>query len=120
MEALVYSNPQARREINDWPYGQLRTTATFHIEADPKRGERAVRTMVNPKNGQTCAPKKLTYAHRARIVDGSDGRTYILEDNVSHFTVMQSNMKFQQETIFPNNPRYAAVAALFGPSIYVL
>ena len=35
-----------------------------------KRGERAVRTT-------SGAAKKLTYAKLVRIVDGSDGRTYL-------------------------------------------
>ena len=58
-----------RAVIHDWPSGSKRVTAQFDIEQS-KRGERALRQT-------TGAAKMLTYAKMARIVDGSDGRTYI-------------------------------------------
>lgn len=87
----------------------------FYIETDPKKGQRAVRRTVNPKNGTLSAPKKLTFGHKHRIVDGSDGRTYILSKSGAYgfISVMQSNMQFQQEAIFPSDPeRYAMADAL--------
>ncbi len=68
--SMSYSNPRTSAVIPDWPSGSQRVTATFSIEAHPKRGERGVRTT-------TGAPKTLTYARKARIVDGDDGRIYI-------------------------------------------
>jgi hypothetical protein len=110
----TYSNPTESRSINDWPFGRNeRATAHFTIEKT-KRGERAVRVTVDPLTGRTFQPKKLTFAKRARIVDGSDGRTYIIELTESGFiSVMQGNMKFQEETIFDNDPRFAGLMALF-------
>ena len=60
------------------------------------------------------APKKLTYARFARIVDGSDGRTYIAEfTTYGHITIMCGDMKFSKESVFPGDPRYAALVELF-------
>jgi hypothetical protein len=112
--ALTYSNPRIEAVIENWPSGSLRTTATFRIEAN-NRGERATRTTINPKNGRVSAPKLLTYATKMRIVDGSDGRTYIAALTAfGHISVFQSNMQFQQEAIFDRDPRYADILALFG------
>jgi len=41
---MNYSNPRLKAIIENWPNGSRRVTATFEIEHDPKRGERAVRT----------------------------------------------------------------------------
>jgi hypothetical protein len=100
--------------ISDWPYGRdLRTTATFTIETHPTRGQRGTRTTIDPKTGRTSKPKTLTFARQARIVDGDDGKTYILEDTGNHLQVMQSNMQFQQEALWPDDPRYAGLLAFF-------
>ena len=104
---MTYSNPRMSAVIENWPNGKHRVTARFEIEVVPGRGERAVRVT-------TGAPKKLTYALKARIVDGDDGRTYIAELNGSHVTIMQGNMQFQQETFFPGNTRFTEVLALFN------
>ena len=101
-----YSNPRMSAVIENWPHGQQRVTANFEIETD-KRGERAVRVT-------TGAPKKLTYARKARIVDGDDAKTYIAELSFySHVTIMQSNMKFQHEVIHSSDARYPEMLALF-------
>ena len=103
----TYSNPRLNATIEDWPIGRHRCAATFEIESDPKRGQRAVRTTVG-------APKKLTYATQARIVDGDDGRTYIAADH-GHgmISIRQSNMQFQEECVHEGNPRYPDLLALF-------
>jgi hypothetical protein len=105
----VYSNPRISAVFNNWPSGRLeRVTATFSLETDQKRGERMVRVT-------TGAPKKLTYARKMRIVDGDDGKIYIatLSAKYNHITIVQSNMQYDEETIDTDNPRYAAVLALF-------
>jgi hypothetical protein len=103
-----YSNPRMSAVIENWPHGSQRVTANFEIECDPKRGERAVRIT-------TGAPKKLTFAQKMRIVDGDDGRTYIAELTMyRHITIMRGDMKYNHETIFENNPRYAELLTLFS------
>ncbi|MFZ3278168.1 MAG: hypothetical protein WA182_14800 [Candidatus Sulfotelmatobacter sp.] len=108
MEALTYSNPRMGATIENWPSGSKRVTARFEIEQTPRKGERAVRTT-------TGDPKKLTYAKLARIVDGSDGCTYIAHlTEFGHISIMRGDMKFSQEAIFPQDPRYAGVLELFA------
>lgn len=105
---ITYSNPRKSYTTNDWPYGrQLRTTAKFVVEKT-KQGERIVRTTVNPRNGAENKPKKTAYSARCCIVDGSDGKTYILEQakHFSFFTIMQSNLQYEQETIHDTDARY--------------
>jgi hypothetical protein len=104
---MNYSSPRLHATINDWPSGQQRVTATFAVESHPKRGERVTRTT-------TGTPKALTYAVKARIVDGDDGRTYLaMLTSFGHVSIMQGNMKFEQEVIHKNDPRYPTVHALF-------
>lgn len=101
----TYSNPRMRAVIENWPMGRdKRATATFEIERS-NRGERAVRTT-------TGKPKALTYALMSRIVDGDDGRTYILRFVGSHISVMRGDMQFSHESIFPDDPRYADLMIL--------
>ena len=103
----TYSNPRLSATIEDWPSGKHRVTAHFAIETT-KRGERGVRTT-------TGAPKTLTYARKARIVDGDDGRTYIAELTLyGHVSVMRGDFKFQEESIHPGDARYPAALALFA------
>ena len=120
MEQLTYSNPRMSAAIENWPHGRnQRVTAMFHIEQDAKRGERAVRTT-------SGAAKKLTYAKLARIVDGSDGRTYLAMLTLyGSISIMKGDMKFQHEHISmdKNNPRYAEALELFAvdvPDVRVL
>jgi hypothetical protein len=104
---MKYSNPRMAATIPDWPSGHKRVTAKFEIEQS-SRGERAVRTT----NG---APKKLTFANLARIVDGDDGRTYIAEYTLyGHISIMRGDMKLQHETIHSNDSRYAEMLELFA------
>lgn len=49
-------------EVNDYPYGRLRTKAFFSIEFKTGKGFRSVFQTINPKNGQLNAPKKSTYS----------------------------------------------------------
>lgn len=105
---MTYSNPRMSATIENWPSGSRRVTARFEIEQDPKRGERGTRITDG-------AAKKLTYAKMARIVDGDDGRTYIAEFTAYGFiSIMKGDMKFQQESIFSTDPRYAQALELFA------
>lgn len=105
-----YSNPRLQATIEGWPSGSKRVTATFTVETDPKRGQRAVRTT-------TGAPKKLTYATKMRIVDGNDGRTYIaaLHSGYGHITIFKGDMQHTEESFFERDSHYGELlAALFG------
>lgn len=105
---MKYSNPRMSATIENWPSGSKRVTARFEIEQHPKRGERAVRTTDG-------APKKLTFAKLARIVDGDDGRTYIAELTIyGSISIMRGDMKFQHETIHSRDPRYSEALELFA------
>ena len=105
---MTYSNPRMSATIENWPSGQHRVTATFTIECDPKRGERAVRVT-------TGAPKKLTFARQMRIVDGDDGRTYIAAlTGFGHITIKRGDMKYDHETVFERDPIYPELRALFA------
>jgi hypothetical protein len=107
MPELTYSNPRMQAVIPDWPSGSKRVTARFEIEQTAK-GERAVRVTDG-------APKKLTYAKMMRIVDGSDGRTYIAEFTIyGHITITKGDMKYTHEVVHPSDPRYAEVLELFA------
>jgi hypothetical protein len=111
----AYSNPRMKAVIDGWPIGSQRTTATFQVETDPKRGQRGTRFTIDPKTGKPTATKKLTFTRQARIVDGDDGRTYIAELSMYGFvSIMKGDMKFQAETIHSDDPRYAEVRALFN------
>jgi hypothetical protein len=103
----TYSNPRMNAVIENWPHGSQRVTATFSIETDPKRGQRAVRTT-------TGAPKKLTFARQMRIVDGDDGRTYIAAlTDYGHISIHRGDMKYHHEAVFERDPRYPGLRALF-------
>lgn len=111
---MEYSNPRMSATFHDWPYGTHRTTCTFEIERSG-RGERCVRITVNPKTHLETAPKALTYAVAQRIVDGDDGKTYIICKSIyGTISVMQSNMQLQQESIAPEDGRFAALNAMFS------
>ena len=102
-----YSNPRTEATFQDWPSGSKRVEARFYVESKPKFGQRPVRVT-------TGAPKNGGYAQTVRIVDGDDGKTYILEHsaNYRHITVMKGDMKFQHEVIFEKDARYPALLAL--------
>lgn len=116
MQAVKYSNPRVHAIFRDWPLGgNKRGMVTFSIESRAGKGERGVRVTIDPRTGRESAPKTLTYATKARIVEGDDGRTYIAQLTMYGFiTIMKSDMKHQHgEGIFERDPDYAEVRALF-------
>jgi len=119
VKIMEYSNPRMKAEIENWPWGSHRTKAIFSIETHPLRGQRATRITINPKNGKLCAPKKTTYSKRARIVDGSDGRTYILEDWGWRIQLRKSDILHDHEGISSSDTnsndqeRFKKLALLF-------
>lgn len=113
--ATQYSNPRMQATIDNWPTGSYTTTAIFSIETHPTRGQRAVRVTHHPITGKPAAPKKLSFARQARIVDGDDGRTYILEMSIYSglLYVMRGDMKYQHETVYREDPRYSTLLGFF-------
>lgn len=104
-----YSNPRTSALVEDWPSGLRRVTAKFWIEAVPGKGERAVRVT-------TGKPVKLTFARRMRIVDGDDGRTYIVcATNYGGVYIRRGDMKYDHESAHHPNPRYHELMELFAP-----
>lgn len=68
---VTFSNPRLRAEFGDWPLGgSKRGRCVFQVERS-KKGWRVGRTT-------TGNPKYTTFHGFTAIVDGSDGRTYIL------------------------------------------
>lgn len=112
MSNIIYTNPRKSVTIEDWPYGQQRTKVTFEIDAN-NRGERCIRTTINPKTGRPTKPKAATYSPLVRLVDGSDGRIYIMSYTEYGFIkVMQGNMKFEHEVIHRDDSRFAELVTL--------
>ena len=69
---MKFSNPRKKAVIADYPLGRdKRGQCVFEVHSDPKKGERVSKTT-------TGKPSFSTYADRACIVDGDDGRTYLL------------------------------------------
>lgn len=110
---MEYSNAVKELTIDNWPYGRKQVQCIFTIEA-VKGKERAVRVTQNPKGGWN-KPKKLTYAHKVRIVTGDDDKTYLM-NLTAHgaISVMQSNMKYQQEYICDDDSRYKELLSFFN------
>jgi hypothetical protein len=74
---ITFASPRLSATIENWPSGGKRVTAQFLVESHPKKGERVSRTT-------TGKPKCTTYGRRMCIVDGSDGRTYLLQESSSY------------------------------------
>ncbi len=110
---INYSNPVKELTILDWPYGRFnRVKCVFSIE-DKKGKQRAVKTTDNPKGG-TNKPKKLTYAVKVLFVTGSDDKTYVLELNqYGSISVMQSNFRLEQETMYSDDSRFETLRTFF-------
>jgi len=96
---FTFTNPRTRAVFTDWPSGRFRTTCTFAVESHPKRGERVSRVTLD-KNGRPCSPKHTTYAGKWAIVDGEDGRTYLLAHGLYGVTVKSSDM--QLDAVLPD------------------
>ena len=60
------------KTVNNYPYGSLKTTATFSLEFNNKKGFRSVFQTVNPKTGVINKPRKGTYSDIMYMTD-TDG-----------------------------------------------
>ncbi len=114
----IYTNPRTYAAFPDWPYGRkTRTLCTFTVEivgAFAGRRERISKVTVNPRTGRENKAKKTTFAPQVRIVDGSDGKTYILQkSNYSMVLYIKKSDFFDFESIHPEDERYDSVRKLF-------
>jgi hypothetical protein len=96
----TFSNPRTVAEFDDWPSGHARVKCVFKVHHD-KRGYRVERSTQN-KHGEWCKPKFTTYSGQAAIVDGSDGKTYILQVAALYgfITVMTSDFTDAPASLF--------------------
>lgn len=74
---ILFSNPRLRAKFTDWPSGRNRVQCVFQVHRAAK-GWRVSRATTD-KHGAWCKPKLTTFAGHTCIVDGDDGKTYILE-----------------------------------------
>jgi hypothetical protein len=71
---IQFSNPRLSASFTDWPLGGGRRGPCFFNVRTEKRGARVERVT-------TGKPKYTTYGTRCCLVDGSNGRTYILQES---------------------------------------
>lgn len=119
---MKFSNPRMTAEFTDWPLGgDRRGTCVFVVESHPKKGQRIARTT-------TGKPKYTTYAQQARIVDGDDGRTYLLFWSTQYSSAVRvCSSDCQHDASFPDLPsyipegheRYKEIVALITSTITV-
>lgn len=102
---MKFSNPRKSAVITNWPLGgSKRGTATFQVEAN-NRGERVLRTT-------TGKAKATTYYKKIVIVDGEDGRTYILGlCNDHQIAVIFGDMKATSYS-FSQDPQFNEIKEL--------
>ena len=113
---ITFSNPRHEATFSDWPLGgSKRGTCTFKVEKHPKRGFRVGRTTT----GKT---KYDTYSPRVAIVDGSNGRTYILSGTVYGFIKISTSAFMDapkeeiggESAVFERDARYNDLKALLA------
>jgi hypothetical protein len=115
---VKFSNPRLHAPIQDYPLGgNKRGLCVFNIESHPKRGYRCTRQT-------TGKPKAHTYGGKAAIVDGDDGRTYLIQFAGSFNFIKVSRSDFMDASgevtgtgtggVFPEShpERYAELKAL--------
>ena len=70
---IQFSNPRLSADFENWPLGgNRRGLCTFNVEYKPNKGWRFSRKT-------TGKPKTATYGGKAAIVDGDDGKTYLIQ-----------------------------------------
>lgn len=60
-----HTSMETAYEVDDYPYGRLRTKKRFWLEQKGKKGWRFVEQTLNPKNGRWNKPKTNTYTEFA-------------------------------------------------------
>lgn len=115
---MNYSNPKRQLTVENWPGGMERVTAIFTVEALQHRQAERVSRITRSPSGKESRPKLTTYALKVAIVSGDDGKTYIAQlQSTGCISIMQGNLKFEQETIWPKDERFERVFALFAQTV---
>jgi hypothetical protein len=112
---VKFSNPRLLAEIEDFPIGSgNRGKCIFRIQNGGKWGVRATRTTMN-KHGLWCKPKVDTYCEKAAIVDGDDGKTYVLSLTrySAHISIRDSAF-MSAGTVFGSDESYPELLALIN------
>ena len=110
-KALTFTNPRRIAEFKDWPSGRHRVRCRFEVENKVIKGwemERVARRTTRPirTHGVDCVgecvcsqswskPKRTTYYNRCVVVDGSDGKTYVLAySQPNAVVIIESNLQY--------------------------
>lgn len=113
---ISFSNPRTEAVFPDWPLGGAkRGECKFWVEFNPKRGYRFCRVT-------TGKPKTATFGGKGVIVDGSDGRTYLIQFagsfdfiSVKSSDFMSPASEVHPSGVFPEQAElYAELKALIG------
>ena len=114
----TYSNPRTEAEFDDWPFGRQRCRCRFVVETDKRGRQRVARTTENKTRTGWNKPKRTTYAERFVIVDGDDGKTYLLSYHTDYGEAVGVCMSDVQHTaggFRPEDSEFAEFKALiFG------
>jgi hypothetical protein len=128
IEMTTYSNPRMEATLATWTristipnWTRVRPNlGAVHlaVETVEGKGQRATRyTLGDWPDAKPSATKRDTYNLRTRIVDGDDGKTYIIGMTMYGFVnVTRSDLKTQQETVWPKDERWASLVAMFDYS----
>lgn len=98
----TFSNPRTEALIEDWPFGRQTCKARFEVETDKRGMQRVARYTENKTRTGWNKPKRTTYAKQWKIVDGDDGKTYLVEFSNTYgarITVTPGTMKFTHESV---------------------
>jgi len=111
---IAYSNPRLEASFDNWPSGRHQVNCKFTVEDGGKKGQRVLRQTTD-KHGRWCKPKADTYKLKAAIVDGDDGRTYILSASRYGFLHVSRHDFMDQESVFERDvERYNELKALLS------
>ena len=108
-----FSNPRREAMIDDWPIGRQRCRCWFQVERT-NRGERVARRTENKTRTGWNQPKRTTYGDRCAIVDGDDGRTWLLSYRNGAVCVWISDMQHTLCHVYADDPLFAGLMALIG------
>lgn len=112
MDSLTFSNPRLVAEFDDWPSGRHKVKCKFDFESHPKRGMRIRRTTTHP-NGTWNNPKLDTFGGPGAIVDGSDGKTYVLQfASLRDFIYIKRSDFMQEAAVFPRDHQFEELKTL--------
>ena len=102
---MKFSNPRLTATFAEWP--SSKNGCVFTIESKPGKGVRCGRTT-------TGATKYSNYGQKMAIVDGDDGKTYILQYNFANFiTVFRYDFK-SEAAFFQHDAEYNEIMDLIN------